>query len=482
MISQKNRVRFAPAPTGMMHLGNIRAALMNYLFAKQKNGTLVLRIEDSDQERNFDPGAIKISEDLAWLKLTFDEGPNQGGPYAPYFQSQREYIYKEKAVELEKRNAIYRCFCTSDELELKRERQRMLKLPPRYDRTCLRRSDAEVEKLLTEKTPFIWRFKLDHDASITITDLAHGTIKFELKNFSDFPLTRQDGSFTFMFANFVDDLTMHITHVFRGEDHLTNTAAQAALYKTFDAPLPIFFHMPILCNINGQKLSKRDFGFSLRDLKDAGFTHEAIVNYLGIIGGSFEEEIMSLDQLAHAINFDTMQTTGHIKYDVEKLRWVNHKWIDRLSPSELTAACRPFLQAAYPNATSISDETLGQLLQIIKTDLITLTDCVDALQFYFVTPTLQKVDIEAIIDPTHIQKLARIVCDNLTIIADHNAFVTALKKAAKDNNIPLKELFWFARLALTSKTNGPAIHDLLSMLGSENANARLQAALDLIKA
>lgn len=482
MTTPKIRVRFAPAPTGMMHLGNIRAALMNGLFAKQKKGTFVLRIEDTDQERNFDPQAIKITEDLTWLDLMFDEGPGQGGPYAPYFQSQRDHIYQEKARELEEKNCIYRCFCTPEELELKRERQRMLKLPPRYDRTCLHRSNADIQKLLADNTPFIWRFKLDHDAAITITDLAHGNIKFEMKNFSDFPLTRQDGSFTFVFANFVDDLTMKITHVFRGEDHLTNTAVQAALYKAFDAPLPIFFHMPILCNINGQKLSKRDFGFSLRDLKQAGFTHEAIVNYLGIIGGSFEQEIMSLDQLAQAINFDHMQTTGHIKYDVEKLRWMNHKWIERYSPSELTTACRPFLQEAYEAVKSLSDETLSQLLQTIKTDLMTLTDCVAALQFYFAAPTLQKVDIEAVIDSAHIHGLKTIVSENLNLIADHNLFVNTLKKAAQDNKIPLKELFWFVRLALTGKTNGPAIHDLLSMVGSDEAQQRLQTALNLIKA
>jgi nondiscriminating glutamyl-tRNA synthetase len=481
MTTPKIRVRFAPAPTGMMHLGNVRAALMNCLFAKQKNGTFILRIEDTDQERNFDPQAHKIIEDLTWLNLMFDEGPTQGGAYGPYFQSQREHIYQEKAEELKKRGAIYRCFCTPEELELKRERQRMLKLPPRYDRTCLHRSAQEIEKLLADNVPFIWRFKLDHDASITITDLAHGTIKFEMKNFSDFPLTRQDGSFTFVFANFVDDYTMQISHVFRGEDHLTNTAVQAALYKAFNAPLPIFFHMPILCNIHGQKLSKRDFGFSLRDLKKEGFTHEAIVNYLGIIGGSFAQEIMTLNELAHAINFDAMQTTGHIRYDVEKLRWMNHKWIERYSPEQLMLACKPFLHAAYRDSQSLDDATLTQLLQTIKTDLMTLADCVSALEFYFNKPTIQKVDVQAVIDSAHINELVKIMHETISLIDDHNLFVNTLKQSAQSRKIPLKELFWFVRLALMGKTNGPAIHDLLLMLGSDEAKERLQHMLVLIE-
>ena len=474
MSTATPRVRFAPSPTGIMHIGNSRTALLNFLFAQQKNGTLVLRIEDTDPSRNFDPGAKIILDDLAWLSLVFNEGPSIGGSYAPYFQSERQAFYQKKLAELIKKNMIYRCFCTEEELAKKRERQRALKKPPRYDRTCLNLSQEEVEKQLAKNMPFIWRFKLDHNKTIQIADLARGTVSFDLKNFSDFPLTRSDGTFTFMFANFVDDMMMKITHVFRGEDHQSNTAGQAALYLAFDAPLPIFWHMPMLCNINGKKLSKRDFGFSLHDLRDAGYLPQAINNYLAIIGGSYKDEIMDLKELAHAVDFDHPHATGQIKYDVEKLRWVNHAWIQKLSPSELEKEVKPFLKVAYPQVEKLDTQKLTDILQIIKTDLYTLKDAVDALAFYFTAPEISKAVIEQTLDQNYIEPIKKLLSDHLNTSED----IDGLKKSAKQAGIPIKQLFWFLRLALMGQTNGPSIHDLIAMLGVEESKQRIERLLN----
>jgi nondiscriminating glutamyl-tRNA synthetase len=478
--SSSVRVRFAPSPTGIMHIGNSRTALLNLLFAKQKNGTFVLRIEDTDPARNFDPGAKTILKDLAWLDVHFDEGPEKGGPYAPYFQSERRKLYQEKLDELKAMGAVYPCFCTEKELEKKRERQRALKLPPRYDRTCLNLSKEEADKKIADGVPHIWRMKLDHHKTITITDLARGPVTFELKNFSDFPLTRTDGSFTFMFANFVDDLLMNITHVFRGEDHQSNTAGQAALYAVFGAPLPIFWHMPMLCNIDGKKLSKRDFGFSLHDLRDAGYLPEAINNYLAIIGGSFKDEIMDLKQLTHTLDFDHMHSTSTIKYDVEKLRWVNHQWIQKLDPADLAQRIKPLLIAAYPTASQLDNKKLAEILQLIKTDLYTLNDAVEALSFYFKAPELSAGAVEACVEKEHRTALKKIMQEQLAQISDIDAFIDALKKAAKTAGIPLKQLFWFIRLALTGKVNGPGIHELLLMLGADETAKRIEHTLKVL--
>lgn len=209
MLTGPVRVRFAPSPTGFMHLGNVRAAVINYLFAKQNNGSFILRIEDTDSERNVDPQGQQILSDLAWLTLQFDEGPLVQGPYKPYYQSERSHLYKEYLEELVKNGKIYRCFCTTEELERKRQRQIASKMPPRYDRTCSKLSQEAVTEKLSAHTPFIWRFKLA-EGTVTISDLARGSVTFDFKHFSDFPLTRADGSFTFIFANFVDDLTMKI--------------------------------------------------------------------------------------------------------------------------------------------------------------------------------------------------------------------------------------------------------------------------------
>ena len=473
------RVRFAPAPTGMMHLGNIRTVLMNYLIARQKQGTFVLRIEDTDAERNYDPQAQKIQEDLSWLSLFHDEGPGKGGPYGPYFQSQRNILYQEKLQELIDLGHAYRCFCTTEELDKKRSRQIALKLPPRYDQTC-RKLDAHTSAEQAQSIPFIWRMHLDDKDTLSIVDLAHGTVTFEMKNFSDFALTRQDGTVTFLFANFVDDALMKITHVIRGEDHLSNTACQAALYKAMKYELPVFWHLPILCNSEGKKLSKRDFGFSLRDLKDAGFLPEAIINYLGIIGGSFKDEIMTLEQLVQVIDFENIHTTGQIRYDVEKLRWVNHKWICSLPISKLIPLCRPYLENSYPQAASLSDDQLSLAIESIYQEMVTLQDCIQLLAFYFTKPLWEKDIARSLVTTDHHVHCVSLIT-SIIPIQDAHIFVTDLKSKIKESGIPTKQVFGFIRYALTGSHGGPAIETLISLLGKQETTDRLMATLSFIK-
>jgi glutamyl-tRNA synthetase len=473
------RVRFAPSPTGMMHLGNVRTALMNYLFAQQKNGTFIIRIEDTDFERNFDPGAQQILADLAWLGLEYQEGPEKGGPHEPYFQSMRTEIYLEKLKEFEQKKLVYRCFCTQEELEKKRQRQLALKQPPRYDRACLRLSSEQIHQNLANKTPFIWRFKLNQEESVAVHDMSHGTINFDMKSFSDIPLTRQDGSFTFMFANFVDDMLMGITHVLRGEDHLSNTAGQVAMYQAAGVKPPVFWHLPIICNAEGKKLSKRDFGFSLHDLRNAGFLPEAVVNYLAIIGASFEQEIMTLQELAQAMNFEQLSPTSQIKYDVEKLKWLNHKWIDRCPIERLVNLCKPYLEATFEYAHTVPHTTLAKLIELNRTDLTTLQDIVPALEFYFKAPELSKKMVALIAD-MELDTIKQIIKKHLpNIIANIDEFLTHIKKDAQEHNIPIRTLFVALRIALMGKSNGPSIHDLIAMLGAEEAERRFEALVQL---
>lgn len=474
------RVRFAPAPTGMMHLGNVRTALFNYLFAQQKGATYILRIEDTDQQRNYDPQAKHIMYDLAWLGLHFDEGPEKGGPDAPYFQSQRDNIYQKELVTLKEKDAIYRCFCTPEELEKKRQRQIALKMPPRYDRTCARLSQADIDTKLKTNIPFIWRVKLNPEASVTIHDLAHGTITFELKNFADFPLTRADGKATFIFANFVDDMLMKITHVIRGEDHLTNTACQAALYEIFNVALPTFWHLPIICNVEGKKLSKRDFGFSLNDLRDAGYLPEAINNYLAIIGGgTFTKDVMTTQELAHEIDFSAMKSTGHVRYDVEKLNWLNHKWITLLPAPDLAERARPFVEKVHPQVAQWEAGKLAHALQILKTDLHTLADAPRIISFLCARPSFIRSDLTAIIPEEVWIKIIHLLRTELGNIAHSADFVSNLKQRAKEANIPLNNMFWALRLALTGEKQGPALHEIIDLLGTHEATHRIQKVIDL---
>lgn len=467
------RARFAPSPTGFMHLGNVRAALINFIFACQKEGTFILRIEDTDQQRNIDPEGRQIIEDLAWLHLSYDEGPIKGGPYAPYYQSERGAIYERYLRIFQEKNLIYRCFCTPEELEKRRARQLALKQPPRYDRTCLLLTQEQVEAFVKANKPFIWRFKLDYDRTVSFYDLAHKQMHFELKHFSDVPLTRQDHSFTFMFANFVDDVEMKITHVFRGEDHLTNTAVQVAMYEAFGIEIPVFLHLPIIGNALGKKLSKRDFGFSLTDLKNAGYLPEALANYLATIGHSVEHEIMDMEHLIRSFNFDRLSSTGQIRYDLEKLRWVNHHWIMKYNTEKLTELCRPFLIAAYPQFEALSFESLVGLVKHIQPELVTLKESVELLSFALVRP---QVSAE-LLNQFHLSQHRAFLADALKrvepLLNDPAQAAAMMQNLCKEKAVPIKDIFSLMRIALTGKPQGSSLKDILAMLSIDETKARL---------
>lgn len=470
----KPRVRFAPAPTGLMHLGNVRTALLNYLYATKNHGTFILRLEDTDPDRNFDPNGQQIIKDLAWLGINFHEGPTIGGPFAPYQQSLRTAIYEEKLNSLKKQGTIYKCFCSQEELEQKRLRQIALKLPPRYDRTCTKLSDAQIQQKLSENIAFLWRFKVPDQAIIHINELARGKMTFEAKNFSDFPLTRSDGTFTFIFSNAIDDMLMEITHVLRGEDHLSNTVNQIMIMEAFGYQAPLYWHLPIICNVEGKKLSKRDFGFSLNDLRNGGYLPQAINNYLAILGGSYEQEIMGLDHIIESINFDHLKTAGQIKYDPEKLRWLNHKWMQLYDLKELTALLAPILIEHYPQAKNLDAETINTLIKSVRSELYVLLDVIPALNFYFQQPILTRDIIREHIPDTLESQLFAILADNITKLEYPEDFLKNVKEQAAQAKIPNKILFASLRLMLTGSIQGAAIHDILTILGHQESRKRIE--------
>lgn len=476
----KIRVRFAPAPTGFMHLGNVRTALINYLFAKQKHGTFVLRVEDTDFKRTIEQGIEKIFENLKWLGLEYDEGPIKGGPYAPYFQSERSEIYTRYLHQIIEQNFAYRCFCTPEELEEKRARQIALKIPPRYDRTCLKLTPEQIAEKLQAGTPFIWRFKLDEKKKVHFFDLAHKEMVFELKNFSDIPITRQDGSFTFLFANFIDDHEMQMSHVFRGEDHLSNTAAQVAMYEAFNFKVPTFWHLPIIANKEGKKLSKRDFGFSLNDLIADGYLPEAICNYLTIIGGSFKKEIMTMPELIESLDFSSLKPTGLIKYDIEKLNWVNHQWILNYDLGKLALLCKPYLNKKYHQSLALSDEQIVHLVTLVQPDLIKLSDVSDLLAFYFEKPHISKELLEQNKFEDYKDILSNIAAQKCKITGTSD-LMNFIKELCKTNSRSTKELFMLLRILLTGKITGPSIADLINVIGLDKFFEGLEKSKDMDK-
>jgi nondiscriminating glutamyl-tRNA synthetase len=476
-ITKPVRVRFAPSPTGSLHLGNIRAALLNYLFAKKYHGTFILRIEDTDEARNIDDSYLEIVKDLNWLGLTFSEGPTIGGNYGPYLQSERKNLYQENLDDLIESDRVYRCFCTQEELEERRKKQIAEKKPPHYDRTCINLSDDMMLAKITQGMPFVWRLKLNHEQTIDVKTMERGTISFELSNFSDPVLARSDGSFMFTYANFIDDWLMEITHVIRGEDHLSNTAIQGALFDAFLVPLPLFCHLSFFCDASGKKLSKRDFGFSLKDLKDAGILPQAICNYLALCGSSFKEEIQSLDELVESYSFEHMHSTGPIKYDYEKLRWINHKWINRISSTDLEKQVLPFLHAAFPQSRKLESGVLSKLISSVKETCHTLAEFASSLSFYFQAPSPQLSTLKAQYNEEEVSKTLKIISDNIELFGKGELFFDALKSKSKELGIGSKTLWGTLRYLLTGSFNGMGIHDLCALLGTHEVKMRLTKPL-----
>jgi nondiscriminating glutamyl-tRNA synthetase len=466
------RTRFAPSPTGIMHIGNVRAALLNYLFAQQSGGTFLLRIEDTDAQRNIANGTESIIKHLNWLGLTFSEGPQIGGKFGPYFQSQRFSIYQEELKKLATNGFVYRCFCTPEELETRRNRQIAMKRPPRYESICLKLTPPEIQAKLDAKTPHIWRMKVDSSVKVFFKDMARGILEFDLQHFSDFPLTREDGSFTFIFANCVDDAVMKISHVFRGEEHLSNTVSQTVLYQAMGYKTPIFWHLPILCNQEGKKLSKRDKGFSLDDVQSQGFLPETVCNYLAILGTSFEKEIMSLDELAKLYKFDHLHGISQIRYDVEKLKWMNHKWIATYNIEKLTELCKPFLAQAY-DLSKITDQTLISLIKLIQNDLHTLDESVALLKFYFEKPKINAANFVNDVSIADFQAIATIL-KNAPANPDWNNFLKIMKEQVKAAGIADKSLYATLRILLTGSAKGMQLNDLFTCLGQQEFYSRLQ--------
>ncbi len=465
------RTRFAPSPTGIMHIGNVRAALLNYLFAHQNNGTFILRIEDTDQQRNIAHGTEFIIKHLNWLGLNFQEGPNIGGPFGPYFQSQRFDIYQKYLKDLQTKKLVYQCFCTPEELEIRRNRQIAMKKPPRYEGTCLNLSQSEIAQNIAQKKTFIWRMKVDSTQKIQFKDMARGILEFDLQHFSDFAVTREDGSFTFIFANCVDDCEMKISHVFRGEEHLSNTVSQTVLYHAFGYKLPTFWHLPILCNQEGKKLSKRDRGFSLEDVQMQGYLPEAICNYLGILGCSFEKEIMSLEEMAKNYRFDNLHGASQIRYDIEKLKWLNHKWIANYDVEKLTQLCKPFLASTY-NIAAVSDQVLAKLIKTVQTDIQTLTQINELLKFYFVRPTIDIAIYSDTADQATFTKIKSILLEAKH--DDWNNFINAVKTKTAAAGIDNKTLFAAMRICITGSAKGMQLQDLFIDLGSKEFFERIE--------
>ena len=473
-MSTPVRVRIAPSPTGDPHVGTAYIALFNYVFAKKHGGAFILRIEDTDRTRSTKESEEAILRALKWTGLSWDEGPDIGGPYGPYRQSERSAIYAEHAKILVDKGAAYPCFCTAERLELLKATQRAEKKPPGYDGMCRRIAKDEAARRAGEGEKHVVRLAMAKEGETVVEDGLRGRVVFENTQIDDQVLLKSDGFPTYHLANVVDDHLMKISHVVRAEEWISSTPKHLALYAAFGWEAPKFFHMPLLRNADKTKISKRKNPVSLDYYRDAGFLPEALVNFLGLMGFSIGDnrEKFTLDEMIAAFDWAKVSTGGPV-FDLEKLSWLNGIYIRDLSPEGLIQRIRTW---------RLSDEMLRRLVPLVHERIRRLDDFVPAIE-YFLSGDLDYGTALADLIPK--TRDAAATAEALSGLAEE---LDALRPFAVATIEPAvraytekiawktKELFMTIRVAITGRSAAPPLFDTMEVLGKELVRRRLRTA------
>ena len=475
------RTRFAPSPTGRMHVGNLRTALYAYLIAKHEGGDFILRIEDTDQEREVEGAVDIIYRTLRKTGLIWDEGPDKGGDVGPYVQSERMQagIYMEYAKKLIERGEAYYCFC--DECRLKTLGQEIDgKTVFRYDKHCLGLSKEEVEEKLKSGVPFVIRQNNPVDGTTTFTDELYGDITVPNEELDDMILIKSDGYPTYNFANVVDDHLMGITHVVRGNEYLSSAPKYNRLYEAFGWDIPVYIHCPLITDETHAKLSKRSGHSSFEDLLEQGFLTEAVVNFVALLGWCPEDnrEIFSLDELAEAFNYHNMSKSPAV-LDMTKLKWMNGEYMKKLDPDSFFEAALPYLKEAAPEGSD-----LKKLAEMVQSRIEVFPDIQEQLDFLKEVPEYS-VDLythkKMKTDPEKSLTLLKEVLPLLTSAEDfsNDALFAALQEFAAEKGYKTGFVMWPIRTALSGKAATPGgATELLSILGKEESLKRINAAIE----
>jgi glutamyl-tRNA synthetase len=460
--------RFAPSPTGFLHIGNARTALFSYLFVRQQNGRFLLRIDDTDRQRFSQEYLDDIFHSLQWLHLDWDENPS--------FQSQKLLVYREKIDELLRADKAYRCVCTPEELEVKRKAAMVAGKKPIYDGTC-RNHPPQIN----DKTRFTIRFKGPNEGETAIDDLIKGKVVFQNQELDDLIILRSDGMPTYNFCSVVDDASMNITHIVRGDDHLANTPRQVLLFQALGAPLPIFAHLPLIFGPDRSPLSKRHGATSVRNYREMGYLPDALVNFLVRLGwSSGDREIFTREELISDFRLEDVGKSPGV-FNAEKLLWLNAHYIKELPLPQLAQEVRPFIeQKGYtPNGDSV---WLEKMVATLQPRAKTLVQLVDTAHFYlsndipmdskakakFLTPNIQPVLSNLR------ERLAQLQTWELTAIQ------SAFEQVMGESHLALGKIAQPVRVALTGGTASPGIFEVMEVLGRDCTLSRLDQALTLV--
>ena len=474
------RTRFAPSPTGYMHLGNLRSALYTYLFAKANGGKFILRIEDTDQSR-YVPGAVDvIYRTLKSIGMQWDEGPDIGGDYGPYVQSERKNMYLPYAEQLVKAGKAYYCFCTEEELATRREEAAKRGETFKYDKHCLHLSPEEVQRRIAAGEPYVIHQNVPEHGEASFDDVLYGHIAVDCADLDDMILIKADGMPTYNFANVIDDHTMGITHVMRGNEYLSSTPKYNLLYEAFGWEKPVYIHMTPIMRDATHKLSKRDGDAYFEDYINKGYLKEAIVNYVALLGWNpgDEREFFTMDELINAFSVDGMSKSPAI-FDVNKLTWMNAEYVRRLTPEQFTAYALPYYEKA-----GVSAEHADLLARILQQRTEVFTQIPEMLDFI---PQLPDYDVELFTNKKsktnpeiakHVLEISIEALDALPAWEEQPIHDTLLGLAEKEG-MKNGTMLWPVRIALAGKqvTPGGAI-EIAILLGREESMRRLHVGLD----
>ena len=476
---QPARVRFAPSPTGYLHIGGVRTALFNWLWARKTGGAFVLRIEDTDQQRSTQESVDVIFDALRWAGLAWDEGPGVGGPHGPYTQMERLAIYKTEADKLIAAGKAYRCYCTKEELDAQRAalKARDPKAQFRYPGTCRARTDAP-------DLPFVVRLKVPETGSVRYVDKVFGEVVTPNAAQQDFVLLRSDGVPLYNFGAVVDDATMGITLVARGRDHMVNTPPQIMLYEALGAPVPAFAHLPMMLAPNGEKLSKRHGAVSVTEYRDQGYSPHAVLNYLARFGWSHgDQEVFSVDELVAAFDWEHCNKSDG-KFDAKKFLAINHEHLKttRLTGDEEYARrALPFVKA---RGLEVTEDAVRSVVPLVRDRATTFADAADRLDFVFRDPpAVEAAAATKFLVPAS-AAILRGMASAIEAVEPWAApgLEAAVNAWLPGTGLPMKDVAQPARVALTGRTASPGLFDVIAVLGRDRALQRLRRAADASEA
>lgn len=464
MTNQEIRVRIAPSPTGAIHVGLVRSALYNWLFARHNQGKFILRIEDTDATRSTQESVQAIIEGFKWVNIDWDEGP--------YFQSQRFEIYRNYAQKLLQEKKAYYCYCNPDQLETERQKAWERKIAWKYDRRCLHLDQATKDKFDSEKIPKAIRFLIP-DQTVQFTDIIHGSIKKEPQDIEDFIIMRADGTPTYNFSVVIDDAEMKLTHIIRAVEHLANTPKQILLYQAFNYPIPEFAHLPLILGTDKKKLSKRHGALSLLEYKKEGYLADTIINFLALLGWSpgGDLEIMDREKLIELFSLERVNKANAI-FDIKKLEWMNSIYIKNMDSEKLSKELLPFLQDI--NIIPDDDTRFMRILDLTKVRVRTLVELRDMVKAFYTREVEYNQDAlnKYINSETkqHLQELNERF-DKLTDFTAQN-LENELRQMAEQKGVKVAVLVHPCRVALTGKSVGAPLFETMELLGKAKVKER----------